>query len=196
MIKIVKKPGIFVLTSPSGGGKTTLVKFLRRRFKDILYSVSTTTRPPRKGERNGIDYNFVSAEEFKEMVKRDKFIEWAIVHGHYYGTPKENIAQAEREKRDIVLDLDVKGARNLKRLYPRSNIIFITAPSIRELRRRLLKRGKDSPASIKMRLKNAVEELKQIKYFDWFVINDNLREAERKVEAIVVANACKIEDRG
>ncbi|MCD6413014.1 MAG: guanylate kinase, partial [Elusimicrobia bacterium] len=186
------KPGIFVLTSPSGGGKTTLVKFLRKKFRNMIYSVSTTTREPREGERNGIDYNFVSVGEFKKMIKRGEFIEWARVHGHYYGTPKRNIALAERKKRDIVLDLDVKGARNLKKLYPRANIIFITAPSMKELRRRLLGRGKDSSAEIRMRLKNAVEELKQIKYFDWLVINDRLRDAEKKVESIVLANSCKI----
>jgi len=186
------RAGIFVFTAPSGGGKTTLVKFMKRRFKDITYSISTTTRSPRSSEKDGIDYKFVTENVFRRHIREKKFVEWAKVHGSYYGTPVKSIKDALKKGLSIMLDLDVRGAKNVKKMFPEANIIFITASSVKELERRLLARGQDSRETIKRRLKNARKELKEIKNFDYLVINDDLEKAEKKIVAIYVANFCKI----
>jgi len=187
-----KKPTIMVLSSPSGGGKTTLARLLRKEIKELTYSVSTTTRPMRKGERNGIDYTFVSEKEFKKMIKKGEFVEWALVHGHYYGTPVKNIKDALKKGKDILLDLDVKGAKNLKKIFPEAILVFITVKSLKELKRRLILRRKDDLKTIEMRLRNARKELKEIKRFDYLIINDNLKKAKAQLKAIYIASKLRI----
>jgi len=186
------RAGIFVLTAPSGGGKTTLVKFMKRRFKGIIYSISTTTRRPRHSEKDGVDYNFVTESAFRRQIREKKFAEWAEVHGFYYGTPAKNIKSALKKGRSIVLDLDVKGAKSVKKMFPRANIIFITASSIKELEKRLRVRGQDERVTIRRRMKDARVELKEIKNFDYLVINDDIKKAENEISAIYIANSCRI----
>jgi len=186
------RAGIFVFTAPSGGGKTTLVKFIKRRFKGIIYSISTTTRSPRRTEKDGVDYNFVTEKVFRRQIREKKFAEWAKVHGYYYGTPVRNIKNALKNGRSIVLDLDVKGAKSVKKLFPEANLIFITASSIRELKKRLLTRGQDAQAIIRRRMKDALAELKEIKNFDYLIINDDIKKAEKEISAIYTANLCRI----
>ncbi|MFH1958240.1 MAG: guanylate kinase [bacterium] len=186
------RAGIFVLTAPSGGGKTTLVKFMRRRFKDIIYSISTTTRRPRHSEKDGVDYNFVTESVFRRQIREKKFAEWAKVHGFYYGTSAKNIKSALKNGRSIVLDLDVKGAKSVKKMFPWANIIFITASSIKELEKRLRARGQDEQATIRRRMQDARVELKEIKNFDYLVINDDIKKAEKEISAIYIANSCRI----
>lgn len=186
------RPGIFVFTAPSGSGKTTLVKFMKSKFKDIIYSISTTTRSPRSSEKDGIDYKFVTEDVFCRHIREKKFVEWAKVYGFYYGTPVKNMRDALKKGLSIILDLDVCGAKNVKKMFPEANIIFITASSVKELEKRLLDRGQDSRETINRRLKNARKELKEIKNFDYLVINDNLEKAKKKIAAIYIANFCRI----
>ncbi|PIU18999.1 MAG: guanylate kinase [Elusimicrobia bacterium CG08_land_8_20_14_0_20_44_26] len=188
----IKTPGIFVLSSPSGGGKTTLVRYMQKKFPDVIYSVSTTTRPIRPGEKAGLDYNFITVRDFRKGIKEGTFAEWAVVHGNYYGTPVENIISVLRKGKSILLDLDVKGARNIKKLFPGANLIFITAASIKELRRRLLARGQDDIKIINRRLKNARRELKQMKYFDYLIINEDVDRAKKTLDGIYLAAESKV----
>jgi len=188
-------PGIFVLSSPSGGGKTTLVKFMRRKFPDIVYSVSTTSRHPRPGDKNGHDYNFITPEAFRQGIKAKSFVEWALVHGNYYGTPESNIKRALKKGKSVLLDLDVKGARQVKKLFPEAVLIFITAPGIKELRRRIIARGQDDMKTIIRRLKNAKEELRQIKYFDFLIMNGEIKNAQKCMVSIYSAELCRIKKR-
>lgn len=185
-------PGIFVLSSPSGGGKTTLVKFMKKKFSDIVYSVSTTSRQPRPGDKNGHDYNFITPAAFRKGIKAKNFVEWALVHGNYYGTPESNIKNALKNGKSVLLDLDVKGARQVKKLFPEAVLIFITAPGINELRRRIIARGQDDMGTIRRRLKNAREELRQIKYFDFLVMNGEIKKAQKCMVSIYRAVLCRI----
>ncbi|MEA2081728.1 MAG: guanylate kinase [Elusimicrobiota bacterium] len=189
-------PGIFVLSSPSGGGKTTLVKFMKKRFPEIVYSVSTTSRQPRPGDKNGHDYNFITPGDFRRGIKKKEFVEWALVHGNYYGTPSANIKNALGKGRSVLLDLDVKGARQVKKLFPEAVLIFITAPGIKELRRRIIARGQDDRKTIKRRLQNAKGELRQIKFFDFLVMNDKLKYAKKCMVAIYDAVLCRVKKNG
>ena len=192
MRKVVT-PAIFVLSSPSGGGKTTLVRYMQRKFKNLIYSVSTTTRRMRPGDKDGYDYNFISVSAFRSGIKKGSFAEWAVVHGNYYGTPVKNITSALARGKSILLDLDVKGANNVKKLFPSANLIFITAPSIAELRRRLLARGQDDLKTINRRLKNARAELAQMKHFDYLIINDKLAGAKKILSAVYLAATSRVE---
>lgn len=183
---------IIVLSAPSGAGKTTLCKALLKKFPEILYSVSCTSRPPRKGEKNGRDYFFVSKEEFEKMIKNNEFIEWAKVHGYYYGTPLKNIETAKKLKRDIVLDIDVQGGRKIKKKFKDAVMIFISPPSIKVLKERLIKRGKDSLKEIEKRIRIAKLEMKEKIFYDYEIINDDLKEAKKKLFSIYIAEKCKI----
>ena len=192
----VKKSGcILVLSSPSGGGKTTLVRYMQKKHTGLKYSVSTTTRPARPGDRNGYDYYFVDRTVFRNMIKKKMFIEWALVHGNYYGTPVANISKAAKTGRSIILDLDVQGAKNVKKIFSEAVLVFITASSMKEYKRRLLSRGQDNKKVINERLMNAKKELKEIKHFDYLVINDDLRIAKKEISAIYEAACCRIRKR-
>ncbi|RLD16570.1 MAG: guanylate kinase [Caldiserica bacterium] len=189
---VKEKNLIIVLSAPSGAGKTTLCKALLKKFPEILYSVSCTSRPPRKGEKNGRDYFFVSKEEFEKMIKNNEFIEWAKVHGYYYGTPLKNIETAKKLKRDIVLDIDVQGGRKIKKKFKDAVMIFISPPSIKVLKERLIKRGKDSLKEIEKRIRIAKLEMKEKIFYDYEIINDDLKEAKKKLFSIYIAEKCKI----
>ena len=184
--------GIFVLSSPSGGGKTTLVRFMKKKFPDMIYSVSTTSRKPRPGDKNGHDYNFITPVAFRKGIREKKFVEWALVHGNYYGTPESNIKDALKKGKSVLLDLDVKGAMQVKKLFPEAVLIFITAPGIKELRRRLISRGQDDMKAIRRRLLNAREELRKIKYFDFLIMNEEIRDAQKCMVAIYQAELCRV----
>ena len=139
-----------------------------------------------------MDYNFVTESVFRRQIREKKFAEWAEVHGFYYGTPVKNIKSASKKGLSIMLDLDVKGAKSVKKMFPESNIIFITASSIRELEKRLLARGQDTRATIRRRMKDAREELKEIKFFDYLIINNDIERAKNEISAIYIANSCRI----
>tara|TARA_S200000501_G_scaffold353209_1_gene372783 strand:+ start:36773 stop:37351 length:579 start_codon:yes stop_codon:yes gene_type:complete len=171
---------IITISAPSGSGKTTLCKALRKVREDILWSVSYTTREPRKNENNGLDYYFISKNQFKERIKKNNFIEWQNVHGNYYGTPRFIFKDAIKENKILLFEVDVKGALSLKENNPENTFtIFILPPSLEDLRIRLIKRGSDSQERIEIRLNRLKEEMKYKDFFDFVIINKNLSVAKK-----------------
>ena len=165
---------LFVLSAPSGAGKSTLCRLLRQRRPDLSYSISYTTRPMRTGEIDGQDYFFIDAKAFQAGIAAGRWLEWARVHGHYYGTASDFIDRTLAAGNDLLLDIDVQGADQLVRRYPRAVTIFIMPPSMDELRRRLAKRGTDAPDVIAARLRNAREEMAARFRYRHIVVNDRL----------------------
>ena len=181
----MSKGKLIVLSSPSGGGKTTVYRALLADDPNMKYSVSYTTRPKRVNEENGKDYFFVSIKEFKKMIKNKEFLEWEKVYGNYYGTSKKTIMNFLEQGSHCILDLDVKGGRHLKKIFPEGIFIFLKPPSIEELERRLFKRNTDTPKVIKKRLKNVKKELKFSKFYDYIIVNDNIDNVIQKVKKII-----------
>ena len=179
-----------VISAPSGCGKTTLARRLTREFPDFSYSVSYTTRGPRGPERDGIDYHFVDQEKFQQLISQDFFAEWAEVHGNFYGTPLHEIEELLGQGRDVLLDVDVQGARQLKEKLP-GLYVFILPPSRKALEERLLRRGTDSPEVIHRRMGNAADEIAQAVLFDAWVVNDDLDEAYDELRAAFLAQRLK-----
>ena len=177
---------LFVLSGPSGVGKNTVLDELFKDFAGVSYSVSATTRERRKGEIEGEDYFFISEAEFKEIEANDGFIECAVVHGHYYGTPKKFVDQKLEEGEDIILEIDTQGAKQVREKYPDAVYIFLVPPSLKELENRLDKRGSESDKSKNIRLKNARQELKEVHKYDYEVINDSLTDAVREIKKIII----------
>jgi guanylate kinase len=191
--QIAKRQGIiFILSAPSGAGKTTLYHGLRKAYPEIKLSVSCTTRAQRKGEVNGQDYRFIMAEQFEAMKSNGEFAEWASVHGNSYGTPRKPLDHSVQSGRDILLDIDVQGARQIKQAYPNAVSIFLLPPSLRELRRRLAARGTDGKKIIRRRLANAQDEIKERIYYDYYVVNRQVNEAVRVLSSIVEAERSKV----
>ncbi len=176
---------LFVLSAPSGGGKTTLCGMLRRRFADLRYSVSYTTRPPRSGERDGMDYHFISRPDFEDKIKQGFWAEWAMVHGNFYGTSAEFIQSALARGEDILLDIDVQGALQILERFPSGISIFIMPPSLETLRSRLETRATDTPQVISTRMGNAEREMAQKHLYRHVVINDDLNQALKELTAII-----------
>ena len=178
---------LFVITGPSGCGKSTLIKKVRRSLGDLEFSVSHTTRAPRPSEKDGVDYYYVTEKTFERMVREKRFIEWARVHGHLYGTSRAEVDRKSR-RRDVVLDIDVQGARQIRTRIPGAVHIFIMPPVAGELRRRLVRRHEDSPEAVERRLKNARAEIRAYDDFDYVVVNDDLAKAAADLEAVIVAS--------
>lgn len=168
---------IVVISSPSGGGKTTICNRLRQSNPSWLFSISCTTRDIRKGEKNGREYWFINRTEFMRRRKLHYFAEFARVHLHYYGTPRTPLEAAARGGHVILLDVDVKGAFSIKKKYPEALLIFIRPPSEKILRQRLKRRGTETQAQVALRLKNAIAEMKKYNRFDYVIVNDDLNKA-------------------
>jgi guanylate kinase len=177
---------LFVVSGPSGCGKSTLIARVRRDLPDLEFSVSHTTREPRPSETDGVDYRFVPKKTFERMVRERRFVEWARVHGHLYGTSK---AELERKARraDVILDIDVQGARQVRKKMPRAIMIFVMPPVFAELRRRLQRRREDSPEDIARRLRDAAAEVRAYAGFDYVVVNDDLGKAAAELKSVIVA---------
>jgi guanylate kinase len=176
----------FVISGPSGGGKTTVVARLRRCVPRLARSISVTTRSPRAGERAGRDYRFVSETVFQRLRRTGQLLEWARVHGAYYGTPRGPVLKALAQGRDVVLSIDVQGARQIRRaLRKRASLIFLTPPSLRDLRRRLLRRRTETPAAIRRRLAAARRELACAAWYNYRVVNDRLDQTVEAVRTII-----------
>ncbi len=179
---------IFIISAPSGAGKTTLCNAILKRFPDLRYSISHTTRKPRTGESDGVDYFFITAEEFKHDIEKEIWAEWAQVHDHFYGTSAQFIDRHLSERKDILLDIDVNGARQILSRYPHSVTIFIMPPTFETLAQRLKSRGTDSDEIIAKRLKNAKTEIAQKDFYKHIVVNDSLPEAIEMLSAIISEN--------
>jgi guanylate kinase len=176
---------VFILSAPSGAGKTTLLRAALEHLPDLRYSVSYTTRAPRTGEENGRDYVFISPAEFEDGIRADRWAEWAQVHGNYYGTSAAVLSQALAEGRDILLDIDVQGARQICKRFSQSVTIFIMPPSLDILESRLRSRGTDREEAIALRLRNAREEMAQKDTYRHVIVNDELPTAVRELLAII-----------
>ncbi|MDD3730669.1 MAG: guanylate kinase [Endomicrobiaceae bacterium] len=188
-----KKYGMIIIVSaPSGAGKTSICDAIIRDDKNIVYSVSTTTRSPRSGEKNGREYFFVDEKTFKRDIKSGKFIEWAKVHDNYYGTSKKVLLGALSKGRDVLLDIDVQGALNIKKQYKNALMLFIMTPTLKELKNRLIKRNKDSVKTIQTRIENARKEIKYVHKYDYLIINDKLKESIINAKAVVKAERLSI----
>ena len=179
---------LFVVSSPSGGGKSTIIRKLREKEKNLVYSISATTRKPRAGEKDGIDYFFMSRELFQNRIETNKFIEWALVHDEYYGTLWEQVNCCLADNNNLILDIDVQGGLNLKKKEISTILIFLLPPTIKVLESRLRQRGTESERSLKKRLTDAKEELKSANKYDFQVINNDLEETIQELHVII--NEC------
>jgi guanylate kinase len=195
-----KLPGlIVVISSPSGTGKTTICHRLIKRNTDFVFSVSATTRPPRTKEKNGVDYYFLTDQQFNRMLKRNEFAEWASVFGFRYGTGKSELGKALKNNRVLLCDVDIQGGMSIKRKYKNAVSIFVIPPSLTELKKRLFRRRTESPSQKKLRLKTAIKELSFWRHYDYVVLNDDLKIATDEVDMIIAAErrkAGRLKNRG
>ncbi|MGO9965682.1 MAG: guanylate kinase [Bryobacteraceae bacterium] len=182
---------VFIISAPSGSGKSTLVTRLLARVEGLMFSVSYTTRARRGQEVDGEDYRFVSRTDFEAMIGRGEFLEWAEVFGNYYGTHRSILEEARRQARDLVLDIDVQGARQLKGQVPEAVSVFILAPSRQVLEQRLRARGEDRDETIERRLGKAADEIRNYKAYDYILINRDLDESDRVLSGIVIAERAR-----
>ena len=191
-MELVKRRGtLFVVSAPSGAGKTTHCHEVRSLVPDLHYSISYTTRTPRNGEVNGTDFHFVDAAEFEAMRARDEFAEWAQVHGHYYGTPAQPLEAALARGLDVLLDIDTNGARQPRVRYPEAVSVFIMAPSLAELDARLRERKSDAAGEIARRLSRAREEIAAWREYDYLIINRDVKEAVDQLATLIQAERCR-----
>ncbi len=188
----MKREGVlYVISAPSGAGKTTLCKEVIDIFPNLRHSVSYTTRPPRNGEVHGRDYFFVGKEEFTRMVDAGEFAECAEVHGNLYGTSLATLKESRAEGIDLILDIDCQGARQLKGRFEGGVYIFVLPPSIEELRRRLDNRSSDSQEVIERRIQNAAGEIKEARWYDYIIVNDKFSEALEQLKSVLIAEQCR-----
>lgn len=182
---------LIVLSGPSGAGKGTLCQELRKEMPHLHYSVSVTTRPPRPGEVEGVNYHYITKEKFEQMLANNEFLEWAKVYDNYYGTPKKKVMEVLERGEDIILEIDIQGAMQIKKQFPEGVFIFIVPPSLQELEKRIIKRGTDSAEVIKKRLSCVLDELSYVSEYDYIVVNDEVPKAVEKLKAIIVAEKCR-----
>ena len=178
---------LLVLSGPSGAGKGTICQKLRENRNDLSYSVSATTRAPRRGEVDGKDYFFLTIDRFKEMIANDEMLEYAEIYGNYYGTPRSYVMNILDQGRDVVLEIDPQGALQIKKRFPDAVFVFIVPPSLDELTKRIYKRGTDSEEVIKRRLSAATSELAYASKYDYIIVNDEVEKASKKVSNIIDA---------
>ena len=183
---------VFIVSAPSGAGKTTLTRKVLGIYPEMSLSVSCTTRRPREGERPGEDYHFVSEQRFRLMLEAGEFAEWAEVHGSLYGTPRGVLERKLGRGRDVLLDIDVQGARQIKGHFPGAVSIFVLPPSLKELRHRLSARGTDARKNIEQRWRNARHEIQEIRGYDYFIVNRDVDDAVKSLAAIIAAERLKV----
>lgn len=182
---------IFVVSGPSGSGKSTLIRQVRQRIPSLGYSISHTSRPPRGQEKNGKEYYFLTKENFQKMIDNGEFVEWAEVYADLYGTSVSSLRSQLSIGLDVIMDIDVQGARNIKEHFKEANLIYVLPPSLAILERRLRERGTDDEKSIRTRLKKAAKEIKNCVSYDYLLFNDELDRAVEELKSIVVAERCR-----
>jgi guanylate kinase len=187
----MRKGRIYVFSGPSGAGKSTLVHRLRQRVRGLGYSVSHTSRAPREGEADGVDYHFVDRGAFSKMIENGSFVEWATVYGDLYGTSVSGLLGQIDDGIDVLLDLDYQGAGNIKAHFKESVLVYILPPSLEILEKRLRERATDNDNIIDKRLKQAVDEIRRCSVYDYLIINDDLEEAVEKAVSIIQADSCR-----
>ncbi|QGH23049.1 guanylate kinase [Clostridium butyricum] len=184
---------LIVISGPSGAGKGTICKSFLERNSEVEISVSATTRSPRNGEVDGINYYFMSKEQFKEKIEANDFLEYAEVYDNFYGTPKSNVEQLLESGKDVILEIDIQGALKVKENTEEGVFIFILPPSMEELKARIIKRGSETPESLMKRFKSAYKEINFISRYNYAVVNDEVETAVDKLEAIVCAEKCRVD---
>ena len=191
------KPLLVVLSGPSGVGKDALLTRMRELGHHFHYVVTATTRPQRPREKDGVDYRFVSCQEFEQMVDAGQLLEWAKVYGNYYGVPKAEVSQALSEGKDVIVKVDVQGAATIKKILPQAVFLFLMPPSMEELERRLKQRRSESSIDLAVRLERASEEMKSLPLFDYVITSyqGNIKDALAQIEAIVIAEKCRVKPR-
>ncbi len=184
---------LIVISGPSGAGKGTICKSLLKRHPELNLSVSATTRQPREGEVHGVNYYFMTKEEFQEKLKDNDFLEYAEVYDNYYGTPKSNVEKILGEGKDVILEIDIQGALKVKENYKEGIFIFILPPSMEELKQRIIKRGSETSESLMKRFKSAYKEINYVSRYNYAVVNDEVNLATEKIEAIILAEKCRVD---
>jgi guanylate kinase len=183
---------LLVISGPSGAGKGTICKALLDK-NDFWISVSATTRQPRQGEINGKNYYFITKDDFLDRINKDDFLEYAEVYGNYYGTPKSNVIEMLDNGKDVILEIDIQGALRVKEAFPEGIFIFILPPSMEELKKRIIKRGSETPESLMTRFKSAYKEINYVSKYSYAVVNDTVEEAVNKIDSIVIAERCRVD---
>lgn len=189
----VAKGLLIVISGPSGAGKGTICKNLLEREPQLCLSVSATTRSPREGEVDGVNYHFMTKEDFKHKIEEGDFIEYAQVYDNFYGTPKSNVEKLLNEGKDVILEIDIQGALKVKENFDSGVFIFILPPSMEELKQRIIKRGSETPESLMKRFKSAYKEINFVSRYNYAVVNDEVEEATDKLEAIILAEKCRVD---
>lgn len=185
---------LFVISAPSGTGKTTVVRSVLQHFPDMVFSISATSRPKRPGEKDGVDYHFLTPQRFEEAIKNEELVEWENIYGNYYGTLRKHIDEALAQKKHMLFDIDVNGALSIRKLFPNDSVlIFLRPPSLEELKKRLKKRGTDSDDVIRTRLERARMEMELAESFDYVVTNDDLEATLKTVHHIIENTLTKAE---
>ena len=186
-----KRGSLFVVSGPSGVGKGTIINELFRTTDDLFYSISVTSRLPREGEREGVNYFFVTHDKFKLMIEADEFLEWAHVYSNYYGTPRKFVEEQLDLGKDVILEIDIQGSLQVKRKFPEGIFIFILPPSLEELEARIRGRGTEREEQIQERFQQAAAEIAYKSYYNYHIINDQLAAAVNKIKAVVLAERCR-----